>query len=82
MKSTSNSTLVLLPIYESFHMRRLPVPVPFPDLTPPDAYLWRILKESGFTSENPPRTVSALREKIIYFAGVCSNLCFRIRLRI
>ena len=38
-----------------------------PDLTPPDAYLWGMLKESVFNCEDPPRTVPSLREQIISF---------------
>lgn len=44
-----------------------PYPSHSPDLTPPDAYLWGMLKESVFNCEDPPRTVPALREQIISF---------------
>ncbi|KAF2884924.1 hypothetical protein ILUMI_21243 [Ignelater luminosus] len=36
-----------------------------PDLTPPDAYVWGMLKESVFWSEDPPANVGKLRRKII-----------------
>lgn len=38
-----------------------------PDLTPPDAYVWGMLKEKVFSGTDPPRTVNHLREKIVSF---------------
>ncbi|KAF2891409.1 hypothetical protein ILUMI_14764 [Ignelater luminosus] len=38
-----------------------------PDLTPPDAYVWGMLKESVFWSEDPPANVGELRRKIITY---------------
>ncbi|KAF8793183.1 hypothetical protein HNY73_004699 [Argiope bruennichi] len=38
-----------------------------PDLTPSDAYLWEMLKQSAFNCNDPLITVPALHEKIISF---------------
>lgn len=35
-----------------------------PDLTPPDAYIWGIMKDKIFHSENPPANIAELRERI------------------
>ena len=45
----------------------LPYPSHFPDLTPPDAYVWGMLKEKNFSCKDPPKTVSALRLKFVLF---------------
>ncbi|KAJ4439700.1 hypothetical protein ANN_07828 [Periplaneta americana] len=45
-----------------------------PDLTPPDAYVWGVLKESIFR-QNPPTTIVELRGKISeFFFATCNNL--------
>ncbi|KAF2896938.1 hypothetical protein ILUMI_09232 [Ignelater luminosus] len=42
------------------------------DLTPPDAYIWGMRKESVFQSEDPPANIGELRRKITLFSN-CSN---------
>jgi hypothetical protein len=44
-----------------------PYPSHFADLTPPDAYLWGMLKDSAFTCEVLPRTVPALHKQTVSF---------------
>ena len=41
-----------------------PFPSHSPDLTAPDVYIWGMLKESVFRSDDPPGNVLQLREKI------------------
>ncbi|KAF8771475.1 hypothetical protein HNY73_018894 [Argiope bruennichi] len=38
-----------------------------PDLKPPDAYLWEMLKDNMFNCEDPPRIVPALLKNVISF---------------
>lgn len=38
-----------------------------PDLTPPDAYIWGMMKETIFRTENPPENIAELRERIQTF---------------
>ena len=51
--------------------------IPFhQDLTAPDAYIWGMLKESVFRSDDPPGNIPELREKIvIFFVCSCNKLC-------
>ena len=44
-----------------------PFPSHFPDVTAQDAYIWGMLKESVFRSDDPPGNVPELREKIQSF---------------
>ena len=43
------------------------------DLTVPDAYIWGMLKESVFQSDDPPGNVPELREKIVIFCVVAKT---------
>lgn len=66
---TSRRSLALL--HEHFENRIISRATDFeypshsPDLTPPDAYIWGMLKESVFRSEDPPANIGELRQKII-----------------
>ena len=50
---------------------------PFPsyslDLTAPDAYIWGMLKESRFWSDDPSGNVPKLREKIVIFCVLATT---------
>ena len=46
---------------------KFPFPSHTPDLTVPDAYIWGMLKESVFRSDDAPGNVPELREKIQSF---------------
>ena len=49
------------------HGTEFTFPLHSPDLTAPDAYIWGMLKESIFRSNDPPGNVPELREKIQSF---------------
>ena len=52
---------------------------PFPShsqgLTAPDVYVWSMLKESVFQSDDPPGNVPELREKIQSFSVSLQTTC-------
>lgn len=54
-----------------------PYPSHSPDLTPPDAYVWGMLKEQIFNCPDPPKTVPALRQKIVSFFGTLQQPMFQ-----
>ena len=49
------------------HGTEFSFPSHFPDLTATDAYIWEMLKESVFRSDNSPGNVPELREKMQSF---------------
>ena len=54
----------------NFRGTEFPFPSHSPDLTAPDAYIWGMLKESVFRSDDPPGNVPELREKIVIFVSL------------
>ena len=53
---------------------KFPFPSLSPDLNAPDAYIWGMLKESVFRSDDPPGNVPELRENIVIFC-VLTAIC-------
>ena len=57
------------------HRKEFPFPLHSLDLMTPDAYIWGMLKESVFRSDDPPRNVPELWEKIKSFFRVLATTC-------